>query len=591
MFRRKEDTIAPDPVSPANLKELGFFVNELGHIRMIGAPEKEYVFHATNNDRMNELRREAVQECSRQETEKRLSKLGINRIYLPDFITKKPDGPHVPILSPSPDILKTRKRIVVLVNDATQDLGILAYRQLQRDLGLNGATVVNFVKKLVKRSAASDRATKYDNIFDDGFSLDHNDTPALLVLNTGQLLYSHKHNKAMTMRSWSAMPRRSVAHDMIRIHEEENRVHGHQDPKEHVKSVFDSVLCNSDRVAPDAEIYVIAIEGGTEYILQLLGEDFERYGPRITGMALVHSLIDDSQVKDPRVRTFLHQRSREWRFSDLSADAQHCIELPEGYSSRTGSAETTAAKHVDWSEQASETGPLATVTHALHHLVVAATHSSKEETSLPTTDTASDWSSGQAAICPTFAGGHEYAGECVFTNPNVQHAILSFFEEVAQDPEHYRNPSMQVYTSAPQPTPDNPLMLDPAAGDGQVSILPPEMTPEQAELDEAKEKLARMKSALKACPENVLELHQGRQKLVEKLKNQQVEVEKLQKKALACGGLKADEAPQQRENWKPQTEGPKVKFAGAEFDSELLKAAGLLDTAEEALATISNASN
>lgn len=38
-----------------------FFVNELGHIRMIQAPEKEYIFHATNNDRVNELRREAMQ--------------------------------------------------------------------------------------------------------------------------------------------------------------------------------------------------------------------------------------------------------------------------------------------------------------------------------------------------------------------------------------------------------------------------------------------------------------------------------------------------------------------------------------------------
>lgn len=180
----------------------------------------------------------------------------------------------MPILAPSPEILKTRKRIVVLVNDSTQDLGILAYRQLQRDLGVNGATTVNFVKELVKRSATGDSAKEYETILNDGCSLKSpDDTPALVVLNTGQLLYSHKHNKAMTMRSWASMPRKSVSHDMIRIHEEENRVQGHRNPKEHVRSVFDSVLCNSERVAPDAEIYVIAIEGGTEYILQLLGED------------------------------------------------------------------------------------------------------------------------------------------------------------------------------------------------------------------------------------------------------------------------------------------------------------------------------
>jgi hypothetical protein len=206
--------------------------------------------------------------------EKRLSALGINRIYLPDFTTTKPNAPHVPILSPSPEILKTRKRIIVLVNDAIhQDIGILAYRQLQRELGLNGASVIDFVKELIKRSATGDTAEKYENIFDDGSKVeDENDTPALVVLNTAQLLYSHKYNKTMTMSSWSAMPRKSVAHAMIRIHEE-NRVPGHRNPKDHVKWVFDNVICNPDRVAPNAEVYVVAIEGGTEIILNILEED------------------------------------------------------------------------------------------------------------------------------------------------------------------------------------------------------------------------------------------------------------------------------------------------------------------------------
>jgi hypothetical protein len=38
-----------------------FFINNLGHIRMIEAPDKEYVFHCTNDERVNELRREAMQ--------------------------------------------------------------------------------------------------------------------------------------------------------------------------------------------------------------------------------------------------------------------------------------------------------------------------------------------------------------------------------------------------------------------------------------------------------------------------------------------------------------------------------------------------
>jgi hypothetical protein len=186
----------------------------------------------------------------------------------------KPNGPHVAILAPPPEILKTRKRVIVLINDTMQDLGILAYRQLQRELGINGGSVVNFAKEIIKRSATDNTPETDDNIFKDGFKLDDDSTtPALVVLNTGQLLYSHKYNKAMTLRSWSAMPRKSVTHDMIRIHEQENRVKGHRNPKEHVKTVFDDVIHNPDRVAADAEVYVIAIEDGTENVLSLLADD------------------------------------------------------------------------------------------------------------------------------------------------------------------------------------------------------------------------------------------------------------------------------------------------------------------------------
>lgn len=212
-----------------------------------------------------------IAECSRVETEKRLTALGISRIYLPDFTTDKPNSPHVAILAPPPDILKTRKRIVVIVNDSIQDLGILAYRQLQRELGLNGASVVDFAKELIKRTVKDTFVEKYNDIFEDGFEVDNkDDIPGLIVMNTGQLLYSYKYNKSMTLRSWSAMPRKSAVHEMIRIHEQENRISGHRDPQEHIQSVFDDILCNPDRVAPNAEVYLIAIENGADHSISLL---------------------------------------------------------------------------------------------------------------------------------------------------------------------------------------------------------------------------------------------------------------------------------------------------------------------------------
>jgi hypothetical protein len=308
-------------------------------------------------------------------------------------------------------------------------------------------------------------------------------------------------------------------------------------------------------------------------------------------MALIHSLTDDSQIKDSSVRAFLHQRAREWRYSDLTADPQHCTELPEGYmySPEGSSSDTNPTKHVVWNEDVPSTSLLSGVTSALHRLAVSVTPSKKEDpTPAATSEAYADWSSGHTAICPTFASGRETTGECIFTDPGVQMAILSFFEEAAHDPENFSNPELKLYTDAPLPTPENPLSLDPDNPNVALfSTLPPEMTPEQADLDLAKEKLEQMQLALIACPENVSELEQGRKKLVERIVNQEDKIEKLEKKTLATGGLTADKAPEKRENWKPQKQGPKVNFAGTEVDSELLKAAGLLDTADEELEKLS----
>jgi hypothetical protein len=73
------------------------------------------------------------------------------------------------------------------------------------------------------------------------------------------------------------MPRKSIAHDHIRIHDQENYVEGHRSAAEHIKSVFDRLLCNSDCVTPDAELYIVAIEGGAENTLEVFKKDCKCY--------------------------------------------------------------------------------------------------------------------------------------------------------------------------------------------------------------------------------------------------------------------------------------------------------------------------
>jgi hypothetical protein len=264
-------------------------------------------------------------------------------------------------------------------------------------------------------------------------------------------------------------------------------------------------------------------------------------------------------------------------------------------------------KHISWHESIS-TGAVPTLTKALHHLAVSiipSAHSTtrKEENE----EKIAEWSSGQAVICPTFAGGNNSVGECIFTYPPVQHAILSFFQDVAQDPLHYRNPpGLKTYIAAPQPSPDHPLALSPINNNGddddEIGInfgaLTLQMTPEQAELEEARERLAELRVAFTACPDGISELVQGRAKLGKKIKVMETRVEDLENKtnkALLLGGggdhgglIVPGEEREEKDkkkggNWKMQVEGPKVPFAGTMVDSELLKAAGLVESAEEGL--------
>lgn len=224
-----------------------------------------------------------TQACLRGEVVERLSKIGIRQLYLPQLTTTKPKGPHVPVLAPPLDVLRTRKRIVVIINGSLQDLGILAYRQLQRELGLNGGSVINFAKEMISRSGttcskASSSTDTTGNTFDDGASINNDgEPPGLVVMNPGQLLYSHKYNRPMTTRSWYVLPRKSIAHDAIRIHDQENYVPRNRTSFEHVKSVFDDLLFNPTCVAPGAELYIIAIEDGATNLLDLFTDDCKYY--------------------------------------------------------------------------------------------------------------------------------------------------------------------------------------------------------------------------------------------------------------------------------------------------------------------------
>lgn len=306
-------------------------------------------------------------------------------------------------------------------------------------------------------------------------------------------------------------------------------------------------------------------------------------------MAVIHSSVDNLEITNTSLKAFLHERTRQWKYTDLSSNPAQCTNLPDDYSCDTSDHDASKdIKVVRWNEELSRPGLLSGITTTLHHLALNTVPSTIDDTLASTksdTNTSSTWTS-ESVLCPTFAGGKETAGECVFTEPAIQNAVLSFFEEVAQQPETYRNPAFTTLADVPYPTADAPLFLsaDPTVPESAgVQPTSHAVCPEQMELDEARANLADLRMALDACHEDVDILAKGRKRLAQKILNQETAIKGLQVKALGSGSLEASEAEGLRQEWSPKVDGPQVPFAGTMVDSELLKAAGLGDTASEEL--------
>jgi hypothetical protein len=60
MFRRLPTGLPKDPTFPANLTELGYFINDKDQIRMIEKPDEKFLYAINKNERVNEMHKEAM---------------------------------------------------------------------------------------------------------------------------------------------------------------------------------------------------------------------------------------------------------------------------------------------------------------------------------------------------------------------------------------------------------------------------------------------------------------------------------------------------------------------------------------------------
>ncbi|KAL6237696.1 hypothetical protein BDW75DRAFT_248709 [Aspergillus navahoensis] len=250
VFRRQD--LPADPVFPADLKKLGYFINDKDQIRKISDPTQEFKFKINRNDRWNEVQRNAMNECIRQIVLSRLRNLGLVTLCLP--LTSGPKKPHVPILVSKN--LASASRIIIVFGEPVQDLGIWAYRTVGTE-SINAGSAVDFVKAILHLDQDAESASKEQS------EATKKGDVAVVLANTGQLIWHCGLGKTMTTVTRLALPRPSAV-DPPLAETRRNKIPGNGNWQEHVNSVFEVILAARGKlVRRDAIIDVIgAAEGG-----------------------------------------------------------------------------------------------------------------------------------------------------------------------------------------------------------------------------------------------------------------------------------------------------------------------------------------
>ena len=188
--------------------------------------------------------------CIRKIVLERLQKLGMEIQRVP--LGRPANKPHIPILISRN--LSSKKRVILIINEAIQDLGIWAYRVIGGNDGpdaIDRGSAAGFIKTLQK---------KYGD-----------DAPGLIIANPGQLLWWRGGKRSLTFSSWDSLPRKTAVHGPFRIDDVKNRVDGNRSVKEHVAYMFNDVLTNL--VADDARVFVIGLSDSADEVIHFLNDN------------------------------------------------------------------------------------------------------------------------------------------------------------------------------------------------------------------------------------------------------------------------------------------------------------------------------
>lgn len=159
---------------------------------------------------------------------------------------------------------------MVVFGEPIQDLGVWAYRSVGTD-GINAGSAASLAEALLGRSPNQGESGQTDGQNADKNKNEKNET-ALILANTGQLIWHCAARRCVTHPTWLALPRRSAVDPPVSM-STRNEVPRNATWQEHVECVFEDVLAARGRLArDDAKIDVIGLAEGGLGAVRYLGE-------------------------------------------------------------------------------------------------------------------------------------------------------------------------------------------------------------------------------------------------------------------------------------------------------------------------------
>ncbi|KAK4041973.1 Arb2 domain-containing protein [Parachaetomium inaequale] len=303
MFRRRWSGLPADPVFASDLKELGYFINDVDEIRSIEDPDYYFKYFLTKNDRWNERQRFAFNEAIHKEIHARLDAQNFTTIPLP--LGTPPTKPHVPIRT-SPNI-STATRVVLLFGESSQALGVLAHRVIGgKGGGVTCGSVLGLIAALnTQRSSAADPSP-----------------PAIVLANAGELWWWPEGGHGLTPVARHGVPMASAVH-LGRYHDAKvNEIPGNRTVREHVRGVFEAVVLGGGMVREEAKVDVIALGDTADEVEGYLDDDrvWEKVGRRLGCLVTLGSCYSSKEFKCEGFKRFMAERARAYMMHHTPLD-------------------------------------------------------------------------------------------------------------------------------------------------------------------------------------------------------------------------------------------------------------------------------